>query len=121
MGLDMFFEIIPKGADPKISRFREEIAYFRKHFELHDWLKTKWCEQNQNTDAGDFNCEYLQITLEIVEGMEKLCNKYKMSDIAYGILKSTEENWILTQQLCQKLKNEYLYDDQVDIYYIAWW
>lgn len=61
-----------------VSRPRE-IAYWRKHPNLHGWFQQEWESQG---NSGDFNGDELEITWDMLERLE--------SDVRNGELPPTE-------------------------------
>jgi hypothetical protein len=52
--------------NPKIQKPRE-IAYWRKHPNLHGWFRDEWLSQG---NEGDFNGDELEITWDMLERLE---------------------------------------------------
>ena len=52
--------------NPKMARPRE-IAYWRKHPNLHGWFRQEWESQG---NQGDFNGDELEITWDMLERLE---------------------------------------------------
>lgn len=95
MGLDMYAYVAARpgvrdefweGAElnenkeyvnPKVARPRE-IAYWRKHPNLHGWMQRLW---ESRGNSGDFNGDELELTWEDIEMLEE--------DIVAGNLPAT--------------------------------
>ena len=120
MGLDMYFISVPKGEDPEASNARHTIKYFRKHSDLHGWLEERWLESHPEKNGFDFNCVFMQITPEILEGIKKLCTSPELREKYCGFFwgASEEDDWAETFSMC--LSPE-MYDKQTDVYYYSWW
>ena len=60
-----------------------EIAYWRKHPNLHGWMEALWAEKGYPNDSGDhFNGVELELTKEDIDRLE--------ADIKEGALPNTE-------------------------------
>jgi len=57
------------GGDPSVPQ-TEEIAYWRKHPNLHGWMEQLWQKKNPE-DMSDFNCVELELTLEDINDLEE--------------------------------------------------
>jgi len=71
MGLDMFAYTASKSqADPDSEqRGQREIAYWRKHPNLHGWMER--LAQEKNVDYDSFNGVELELTWEDLEALEQ--------------------------------------------------
>ena len=71
MGLDMFAYTASKSqADPDSGqRKQREIAYWRKHPNLHGWMER--LAQEKNVDYDSFNGVELELTWEDLEALEQ--------------------------------------------------
>ena len=82
MGLDMYAFATPDApatpVDFRVER-AEQIAYWRKHPNLHGWMEALYREKG-GRDA-DFNCVNLQLTAEDIDRLER--------DVAEGKLPET--------------------------------
>ncbi len=71
MGLDMYaFKVKPEDAvdattlkpRDEVSESPEEIAYWRKHHDLHGWMEQLWVTKTGGNPAGDtFNCRPVRL------------------------------------------------------------
>ena len=114
MGLDMDFYAVPKDEDPKECEHKIHIKYFRKHSDLHGWLRNYWHSEKA------FNCVFLQITAEILEDLKKYLrrkNKTRYEGFFWG--QSTKEQWDETKALVKEI--EEWAKDGYDVYYYSWW
>lgn len=64
MGLDMYAYVAAK-ADQEDTR---ELAYWRKHPNLHGWMRQLW---EIKGNSGDFNGDELELTWEDLEHLEQ--------------------------------------------------
>jgi hypothetical protein len=82
MGLDMYAYTASKANSDWNSGEQREIAYWRKHPNLHGWMEQLW--RSRNTDPSEdpmFNGIELELTWEDLEHLEE--------DIKNGRLPST--------------------------------
>jgi len=88
MGLDMFAYSIKKEDIIELKEIdsvfvkefnRHDIAYWRKHHDLHGWMKALY---HKRGGEEEFNGGYLLLTLEDLENLEK--------DVREGNLPHTE-------------------------------
>jgi hypothetical protein len=91
MGLDMYAYAAQKGQHEKFWEDYDfatesssvpkprELAYWRKHPNLHGWMHRLWIEKG---NAGDFNGDELELTLEDLDQLEQ--------DVERGRLPSTQ-------------------------------
>jgi hypothetical protein len=61
--------VVPGKAKPR------EIAYWRKHPNLHGWMQKLWEAKGGN---GDFNGDELELTWEDIDNLEKAVKKRKL-------------------------------------------
>ena len=54
MGLDMYAYTATKP-DADYETEQREIAYWRKHPNLHGWMEQLWCSRNPDADEYRFN------------------------------------------------------------------
>ena len=59
-------ETLKEAVNPKVERPRE-IAYWRKHPNLHGWMHRLW---NEKGNTGDFNGDELELTWDDLERLE---------------------------------------------------
>lgn len=65
MGLDMYAYVATKANEDWDSH--REIAYWRKHPNLHGWFQRLW---EQKGNSGDFNGDELELTSEDLDALE---------------------------------------------------
>lgn len=68
MGLDMYAYIASKADTDYDDTSRQELAYWRKHPNLHGWMQKLWEAKGGN---GDFNGDELELTWEDIDMLEK--------------------------------------------------
>lgn len=136
MGLDMYFYKVNNVKCPHCGHevFDDiellenkdnitELCYFRKHSDLHGMLAEIWVSKNPEMKPDDFNCAYLQIDNDIVNRIEKECNKSEKNRKHYtGFFwgESNEYDWNETKyQLVPRIREEIAKGNRV--YYFSWW
>ena len=67
MGLDMYAYAAAK-AEANDETGQREIAYWRKHPNLHGWMHRLWIEKG---NEGEFNGDELELTWEDLEALEQ--------------------------------------------------
>lgn len=77
MGLDMYAYTATKP-DADYETEQREIAYWRKHPNLHGWMEQLWCSRNPDADEYRFNGIELELTWEDIERLE--------NDIKTGVI-----------------------------------
>jgi len=98
MGLDMYAYVAARAGqqtefydgaewDPEHKEHRNpnvnkprEIAYWRKHPNLHGWMAQLWLgrEENELRDAGNFNGIELELTAEDLDDLERAVKKRRL-------------------------------------------
>lgn len=130
MGLDMYFFTMPGDADEKsVKNFIDDDStelndfyYFRKHPDLHGWLRDKWVETHMNSKWDAFNFgEALQITRDLLDELEAYARKgecFHYSGFFWG--ESTPEKWEHTLQEFLPLAREKLEAGE-SVWYTSSW
>lgn len=113
MGLDMYF----------YDGDACEIFYFRKHSDLHGWLRDQWLKLKENKEktSDDFNCVNFQLNSKLIDKMEKYAKKKthtKYSGFFWG--SSDEDDWVRTIEECIPRLRQEIEDGGV-VYYHPWW
>lgn len=69
MGLDMYMLMESEQQNDNEQINEEEIAYWRKHPDLHRLFEAEWLKlpENKGKDWHDFNGAYLKMTAEIID------------------------------------------------------
>jgi len=81
MGLDMYAYIASKADTDYDDTSRQEIAYWRKHPNLHGWMEQLWQKKNPE-DMSTFNGIELELTWDDLDELERA--------IRHGQLPNTE-------------------------------
>jgi len=77
MGLDMFVYSIKKEDVVKLKDInpvfvegldKNQLFYWRNHHDLHGWMSDLFYKKG---GIGEFNCDYVMLTLEDLENLEK--------------------------------------------------
>ena len=80
MGLDQYAYVASKANE--IGNDHQDIAYWRKHPNLHGWMERLWIAKGkpyeEDTWNGDFNGVELELTWDDIDKLEK--------DIKSGVL-----------------------------------
>ena len=76
MGLDMYAYVASKEHDHDSNSTSRELAYWRKHPNLHGWMERLWQEKGRPGDEhhvndSTFNGVELELTWEDLERLEK--------------------------------------------------
>jgi hypothetical protein len=75
MGLDMYAYVANKEADHDTESSSRELAYWRKHPNLHGWMHKLWIEKGYD---GDFNGDELELTWEDLDRLEYVINNNEL-------------------------------------------
>lgn len=75
MGLDMYAYTAAKAHDHTSESESREIAYWRKHPNLHGWMHKLWEEKGH---SGDFNGDELELTWEDLDRLEYVINNNEL-------------------------------------------
>ena len=77
MGLDMYAYAAAKANEEWGTGSQREIAYWRKHPNLHGWMEQRWRDKGchggdiENSDNWTFNGIELELTWEDLEQLEE--------------------------------------------------
>ena len=83
MGLDMYAYAAPKeGTEDSYARNQRELAYWRKHPNLHGWMEQLWRSKNDANSLLDpmFNGVELELTWEDITQLEKDIKERNLPD-----------------------------------------
>lgn len=118
MGLDMYGYARKGGEESNV-----ELAYWRKHNALHNWMETRFLERG---GSGTFNCVPLQLTTEDLDRLEadvKGRNLEPTVGFFFGSPEYSEEDWAETEKqdlaFVEKAR-EHLAQGYA-VYYNSWW
>lgn len=68
MGLDQYAYIASKADTDYEDPSRQDIAYWRKHPNLHGWMQNLW---EARGGSGDFNGDEVELTWEDIDMLER--------------------------------------------------
>ena len=51
--------------------------YWRKHHDMHNWMKKLFIKKGGDFSKHQFNCEYIRLTMEDIEDLEKNMDWYE--------------------------------------------
>ena len=125
MGLDMYAFFVEKKdaiSDEKcrLAYGQVEDYYWRKDYNLHDWIEKLWEKRTGNTDRNNFNCVQIRLYKEDIEGLEKAINTWKIDDSEpFSFDKYTSNMKKHDLQFCQEAKKAI--KDGYAVYYDSWW
>jgi hypothetical protein len=79
MGLDMFAfktkQTVPTPETQGEDRVAEQIAYWRKHPNLHGWMEELWLSRGNKSEiealGSNFNCVAVELTLDDLANLER--------------------------------------------------
>lgn len=123
MGLDMFFE---KSGKRYSTKNCETIYQYRKHADLHGWLRDYWLAHRAKpgADPADFNYgKRLKITLELLTELQAYVDgvpdKDKRHYTGFFWGTSDAEDWALTRVMLPDLVHRIKSGEH--IYYQSSW
>ena len=50
---------------------RRELMYWRKHHDLHKWMKRLFIQKGGDVIPNQFNCDYVRLVMEDIERLEQ--------------------------------------------------
>ena len=97
----------------------EEVAYFRKHPDLHGLIEKKWREAG---NEGEFNCQKFVLSKEFCNELLEIAKNPKDVETTTGFFFGTscDEDWKDTVVALEKAL-EILKDDTMEVFYDSWW
>lgn len=120
MGLDMYAYSTQEALAPVDFEARDaaEIHYWRKHPNLHGWMKQLYREKG-GTDP-DFNCVNLQLTEEDIDRLELAIKASALpptTGFFFGVSDGSEEG----DDLAFIAKAREALSAGLQIFYTSWW
>ena len=95
-----------------------QLHYWRKHSDLEGYMSSIWHEQNPG--KGDFNCEFLELTEDIINEVIELSQTKGFSEASgFGWGQTYDEDHEVTIQAMQKAL-KYM-KDGYKVFYSSWW
>lgn len=125
MGLDMYAFFVEKenaisDVECRLEYGQVEDFYWRKNYNLHDWMEKLWEKRTGNTNRSDFNCVQIRLYKEDIEELEKAINSWEIDDsepFSYRKYMSHMKEHDL--EFCKEAKEAI--EDGYAVYYDSWW
>jgi len=86
MGLDQYWE-----QQTPDSKENHQLFYHRKFNALEGFMAQKWAKET-GQDAGEFNCQNLTITSEILDELEEAIENDKLNPVAGFFFGTTDKD-----------------------------
>ena len=77
-----------ESVNPTVAKPRE-LAYWRKHANLHGWMHKLW---NERGHSGDFNGDELELTAEDLDRLEFVVEQGKLPGTS-GFFFGNDDQW----------------------------
>jgi hypothetical protein len=128
MGLDQWCyacdcEDIPDGQRVDFSRPESsvEIAYWRKHPNLHGWMEALYKEKG-GTDQ-QFNCVPVELTMDDLDNLEEAIKEDRLPDtVGFFFGQSYKDSHALSYDLdFVKKAKQLINEEDKRIFYTSWW
>ena len=118
MGLDQWFFAAVDGGDTEI-----EIAYFRKHPDLHGWMEDRWISKEaKSANAAEFNCVNLYLDEDDLSDLERDIKNWNLPETQgffFGDRRPDEESNAEYMDTIDKCLH--WLDKGYKVYYTSWW
>ena len=130
MGLDMYAWRVRKDNaidDFSFDRSEDaldeivEIAYWRKHHDLHGWMEALYRKRSGNSER-DFNCQPLRLTLEDLGNLETAIRHRKLPNTQgffFGNNPPDHDSDYADLQFVQRAREAIT--EGFEVYYDSWW
>ena len=123
MGLDMYAcktnkENIKNAVTIIDERKLKEVYYWRKHPNLHGWFENLY--RNKGGDSKEFNCNYLEITKDDINELEKVVNQKGLPYTTGYFFGESEPERIKEDLEFIDMAKEILNKGESLVYY-SWW
>jgi hypothetical protein len=100
MGLDMYAYAAAKANEEWGTGSQREIAYWRKHPNLHGWMEQLWHSRNTNPAADPmFNGVELELTWEDLEQLEEDIKNERLPSTSGFFFGDNSDDYYRTQDL----------------------
>lgn len=125
MGLDMYAYFVRKedaisDGECRLVYGQDENFYWRKNYQLHNWMEKLWERRTGNTDSSVFNCVKIRLYKADIEELEEAIKSWKIDDSEpYSCSKYTSDMKEYDLQFCHKAKG--VIKDGYAVYYDSWW
>lgn len=125
MGLDMYAYFVKKEnviSDEKCNLIYGQVEdfYWRKNYQLHDWMEKLWERRTGNTDSSNFNCVQIRLYKDDIEELEKYIESLEVDDskpFSYSKYMSDMKERDL--EFCYESKEAI--KEGYAVYYDSWW
>lgn len=83
MGMDSNVYAVPLDCVIDDFSFKEGASsegsffYWRKHYDMHNWMKRLFIKKGGDYSVDQFNCNYIRLTMEDIEELEKSMDWYE--------------------------------------------
>ena len=125
MGLDMYAYSVAKNEGNEDFSFckdlaREEIAYWRKHHDLHGWME--YLYRDKGGDADSFNCIPVRLTLEDLDNLrDDLMSSSLPETRGFFFGNNPPDEDSLREDLMFIAKARVEIEMGREVYYDSWW
>lgn len=125
MGLDMYAFFVEKenaisDGECRLAYGQVEDYYWRKDYNLHDWMEKLWEKRTGNTNRSDFNCVQIRLYKEDIEELEEAIKSWEIDDSEPFSFKKYNSNMKEHDlQFCHDAKEAI--KDGYAVYYDSWW
>lgn len=125
MGLDMYAYFVRKedainDGECRLAYGQVENYYWRKNYNLHDWIERLWEKRTGNTDRSNFNCVKIRLYKADIDNLEKAIKSWKIDDSEpFSFRKYTSNMKEHDLQFCHHA--EKATKDGYAVYYDSWW
>ena len=119
MGLDQYAYVNGSdGSSESSEDSRNEIAYWRKHPNLHGWMESLYNEKGGQEET--FNCVNVQLTEEDINRLEEDINDGNLPDtVGFFFGQSEPEDKVGDLEFVKKAREAIT--EGYDVYYTSWW
>lgn len=117
------FDVYKKHKDSLITT--EELAYFRKHSDLHGYFEEMYYEIG---GSNEFNCVPLYLDENSLKTLLDLIKNHLSEDSSFRFDKasgffwgeSSDSDWVYTQDILSKILENVDFNKET-VYYSSWW
>lgn len=132
MGLDMYAFAVKESLLPEDVRSAEvdvklgddikaeEIAYWRKHHDLHGWMQELY--NRKGGSSPDFNCNTVRLSLDDLDDLEKTVRGHMLPETTgffFGSNPPDEESMLNDLKFIEEARERI--NDGYAVFYDSWW
>lgn len=132
MGLDMYAFAVKESLLPEDVRSAEvdvklgddikaeEIAYWRKHHDLHGWMQELY--NRKGGSSPDFNCNTVRLNLDDLDDLEKSVRSHMLPETTgffFGSNPPDEESMLNDLKFIEEARERI--NDGYAVFYDSWW